>query len=166
MPEDSDKIVRAHLQRAPRRQVASFRLGSAAALTLALALFGEAACQRQQPSTHSGVTAHKALSSLTAEDRSRLCDWEAAWAGGYGKVHECTAHNSVVARESRSSCETSLRDDYASCRATVADYERCERSFWSNPCAVSKPIWERPECATVGQCMKDALRSQWVGPTP
>jgi hypothetical protein len=107
----------------------------------------------------SGVTADKPLSSLTKEDRSRLCDWEAAWAGGYGKSHECTPHNSVVARESRSSCETSLRDDYASCSATVADYERCERSVWSDPCAVAKSIWERPECAAIAPCIKDALRS-------
>lgn len=161
MSEDSEKCVPAHLPRVQRRQVVSFRFGSTAALTFALALFGAAGCQREQPMS-SGVTAHKTLSSLTQEDRSRLCDWEAAWAGGYGKVHECTAHNSVVARESRSSCETSLRDDYASCSATVADYERCNRSFWSAPCAVAKPIWERQECAAIGPCMKDALRSQSV----
>lgn len=158
MSEDSEKSVRAHLPRVQWRQVVSFRFGSTAALTFALALFGGAGCQRQPP-TSSGVTAHKTLSSLTEADRSQLCDWEAAWAGGYGKVHECTAHNSVVARESRSTCETSLHDEYASCSATVADYERCERSFWSAPCAVTGPIWERPECATIGPCMKDALRS-------
>ena len=158
MAESSENSVRAHLPRVQRRQVVSLPFGSIAALTFALALFGGGGCQRQQPTT-SGVTAHKPLSSLSEEDRSRLCDWEAAWAGGYGRVHECTAHNSVVARESRSSCEISLRDDYASCSATVADYERCERNFWSAPCAVTKPIWERPECAAIGPCIKDAMRS-------
>jgi hypothetical protein len=158
MAGNSEKSVRAHLPRVQRGQVVWFRFGSTAALTFALALFGGAGCQRQQP-TSSGVTAHKPLSSLTEEDRSRLCDWEAAWAGGYGKVHECTAQNSVAAPESRSSCEASLRDDYASCSATVADYERCERSIWSAPCAVTKSIWERPECATIAPCIKDALRS-------
>lgn len=161
MSEELKKNVPAHLPCVQRRHFVSFRFGTAAALTFALALIGGAGCQRQQP-TSSGITADKTLSSLTEEDRSRLCDWEAAWAGGYGKVHECSAHNAVAARESRSACETSLRDDYASCSATVADYERCERSFWSAPCAVTKPIWERPECATIGPCMKDALRSQSV----
>jgi hypothetical protein len=156
MTGSSKNSARAHLL---RRQVASLRFGVAAALAVALPLFGGAGCQRQQPTTSSGVIAHKPLSSLTEEDRSRLCDWEAAWAGGYGKVHECTPHNSVAARESRSSCELSLREDYASCSATVADYERCERNFWSAPCAGTKPIWERPECVAIAPCIKDALRS-------
>jgi hypothetical protein len=158
MAENSENGVRTQLPRVRRREVVSLRFGSTAALTFALAVLGGAGCQRRPPAS-SGVTAHKPLSSLTEEDRSRLCDWEAAWAGGYGEVHECTAHNSVVARESRSSCEISLRDDYASCSATVADYERCERTFWSAPCAVTKPIWERSECVAIGPCMKDALRS-------
>jgi hypothetical protein len=158
MEASSKTSVRAQLTQAQRRQVVSFRLHSTAALTFALALVGTAGCQRERP-TSSGVTAQKPLSSLTKDDRSRLCDWEAAWAGGYGKVHECSAQSSVGARESRSSCETSLRDGYASCSATVADYERCQRSIWSAPCAVTKPIWELPECATIASCMKDALRS-------
>jgi len=156
MAEKSETSVGQHLSRVPRRQVVSWRFGSTAALTFALALFG-AGCERKNP-TSSGVTAHTPLSSLTEDDRSRLCDWEAAWAGGYGKVHECTEQSSVGAPESRSSCEASLRD-YASCSATVADYERCQRAMWSSPCAPNKSIWQRPECAAVSPCIKDALRS-------
>ena len=130
----------------------------AAAVSLMLTVFVVTACKRDAPRTaSSGIAPTKSLSSLSQEERSGLCDWEAAWAGGYGKVQPCSADSAVGWNESRSECEASLHDQYGSCSATVAEFESCRRDIWSDPCAGG--VLDRPTCAAMNPCLKAALES-------
>jgi hypothetical protein len=141
-----------------REDSAKKLVNNAAAAALALTVLAATACQRDATrAASSGIAPTKPLSSLAEADRSRLCDWEAAWAGGYGKVHRCSAESGVGWSESRSECENSLRDEYGSCGATVAEYERCRRDVWSDPCAPG--LLDRPTCAALNPCLRSALEA-------
>jgi hypothetical protein len=131
----------------------------AAAVSLMLTVFVGTACKRDAPrAASSGIAPTKTLSSLSQEERSRLCDWEAPWAGGYGKVHPCSTDSAVGWNESRSECETSLQEQYGSCSATVAEFERCRRDIWSDPCRGG--VLDRPTCAAMNPCVKAALAAE------
>jgi hypothetical protein len=131
----------------------------AATVGLMLMVFVGTACKRDAPrAASSGIAPTKTLSSLAQNERSRLCDWEAPWAGGYGKVHPCSADTAVGWSESRSECETSLHEQYGSCSATVADFERCRREIWSDPCGGG--VLDRPTCASISPCLKAALEAE------
>jgi hypothetical protein len=86
----------------------------------------------------SGVAESTKLYEMTEQDSAKLCDFSAAWLGGYGGSKECTINGqtskSTVAKD-RATCVAASRDAVAKlkgkedrCNATIADYEILIRS--------------------------------------
>ena len=79
----------------------------------------------------SGVNGNKPLSTLTADERRRLCDWGASLYGGYGKTTVCVDGSTQVrTNASREDClSEGDASGFASCAATVSQLEACGRAI-------------------------------------
>jgi hypothetical protein len=102
------------------------------------------------------VDSSKALTSLSASDQGRLCDWEAQQYGGYGKVMSC---GGLVAGQrapaDQASCVSALPPSSASmyCPVTVGQFENCVHWKVQNGCGTADPPTDcaalrNPNCAS------------------
>jgi len=108
------------------------RFGVVGALALVLA------CGEDDPDI-SHIDTAKALSDLTADERSHLCDWHADWTEEDTVCDQFTAE-----RKSRSECLHELESYYALCSANVAGYLACFEAIRDAPCTLD---WD--ECTAL-----------------
>lgn len=77
------------------------------------------------PGPSSGLNRSEALTSLTATQRTQLCDWSAGRFGGWGVTKHCADGTTVSSAESEATCTYQLSNASASCTATVGNVEDC-----------------------------------------
>jgi hypothetical protein len=75
-------------------------------------------------STTSGVQGSKRLDALTADEKKKLCDFQAQHFGGYGKSIDCGGGNTLDADASQAECVSQWP---TSCAMTVSQAEACSR---------------------------------------
>ena len=93
-------------------------------------------------STTSGVQGSKRLDALTADEKKKLCDFQAQRFGGYGKSIDCGGGNTLDADASQTECVSQWPTN---CAMTVSQAEACSRdSTCDDPIPAS--------CAPIFQC--------------
>jgi hypothetical protein len=77
------------------------------------------------PGPSSGLNRSEALRSLTAAQRTQLCDWSAGRFGGWGVTKHCADGSTVSSAQSEDTCTYQLSNASSSCTATVGNVEDC-----------------------------------------
>jgi hypothetical protein len=72
----------------------------------------------------SGVDGTKSLSTLTMDEKGKLCDWLAGLVGGYGKADAC-GMGKYTPPMSQADCASNL----PICDVTVANFEACQQAM-------------------------------------
>ncbi|MBX3225089.1 MAG: hypothetical protein KF795_31520 [Labilithrix sp.] len=101
-----------------------------------------------KPAATSGVDPDKTVGELSANDKKKLCDWQAAVSGGYGKTTKCDDGLSTSTPKSQAACVQRL--NLPSCAATIAQVEACITLDAQDPCAFA--ILSAPECEPLRAC--------------
>ena len=96
----------------------------------------------------SGVDPDKTIGELDASEKKKLCDWQAAVGGGYGKTTKCEGGVSTSTPKSQSACVQEL--NIPSCQATVGEVEVCMKVDAQAPCALA--VLTAPECESLRAC--------------
>lgn len=98
----------------------------------------------------SGVDSSKPLSALTADEKGKLCDWNAAQAGGYGKTMTCSDGTDASNDANQAECVA----DIPSCSATVGQFETCTMAVVTvSLCDQIAKILTATECKAVVACV-------------
>jgi hypothetical protein len=98
----------------------------------------------------SGVESSKPLSALSADEKGKLCDWNAAQAGGYGKTMSCSDGTDASNDANQAECVA----DVPSCSATVAQFEACTKAAVTVPlCDQIAKILTASECQALVACL-------------
>ena len=100
-----------------------------------------------KPAATSGVDPEKTLGDLGTSEKKKLCDWEAALHGGYGKTTKCPEGTTVENAPSQADCVKEM----PACAATVAEAEACFKVNAADVCSL--PILTAPECAPLRECL-------------
>lgn len=104
------------------------------------------------PAGASGVDSAKPLSALSAEEKGKLCDWNASQAGGYGKTMTCSDGSDATNDENQAAC---IADFPPNCAATVAQFETCTKVVVTVPlCDQIDKLLSATECQAVAACAK------------
>jgi hypothetical protein len=99
-------------------------------------------CTTPTTTATSGVTGTKQLGSLTAGEKTMICDWAAGRYGGYGCKHTCDGGVSTTFSADASTCSAKIKPG---CTATVAQLEECYGVDSADPCALA--MLKSPKCA-------------------
>ena len=93
-------------------------------------------------STTSGVQGTKRLDALTADEKKKLCDFQAQHFGGYGKSIDCGGGLTLDADASQAECVSAWPTN---CAMTVSQAEACSRDA-----KCSDPLPD--SCAPIFEC--------------
>jgi hypothetical protein len=102
----------------------------------------------------SGVEKSKSLSSLSADEKGKLCDWNAMLNGGYGKTMTCSDGTDTSNDEDRATCVSSIPPD---CAATVGQFEVCSTVVVTVPlCDQITKLFASTQCQPLIACLTAA----------
>lgn len=92
----------------------------------------------------SGLDGSQPVSSLSADERMRFCEWAIAEQGGAGTVHQCDTFTLTVQM-----CVDQFASVLTSCTATVAQAEACVDAVAAMPCG------QATACAPLDACFPE-----------
>jgi hypothetical protein len=110
------------------------------------------------PKTTSGVTGSKTISSLTAADKQKICDWTASLYGGYGGQVVCDDGSgsvlTITGPASLTECLAEAAAIPSTCTATVSQAEICTRAI--STCDPSDDDAAVDACAALFTCLSSS----------
>lgn len=99
----------------------------------------------------SGVDSSKSLSALTADEKGKLCDWNASQAGGYGLTMTCPDGSDASNDADRAACVGAI----PKCATTVGQFESCTKFVVTFPlCDQGEKILTATQCSALAACLK------------
>jgi hypothetical protein len=107
------------------------------------------------PAQTSGVPGNKTISSITAADKQKICDWTASLYGGYGGKVVCDDGSGmtveVTGPASLAECLAQAAAIPSTCTATVSQAETCTRAI--STCDQADDAAATSACAAMFTCI-------------